>query len=338
MGDASLPDGSTSLVSARRATTTDRADISILIVAFNSAALIEKCIEAIPQSCPGYTYEIRLIDNGDGTTESLVRARFPDVQIEPSRGNIGFAAGNNALAGPSSGRFVLLLNPDMVPAPGSIAALMDATRRYPDAGAWGAVTLDETGAPDTGNDIALPSLRELLTIAVGLTSLGREPVRGLEDDAKVDVLCGGFVLFARSVWDRAGGLDESYFLYCEEVDLFYRLAGMGYECWRIPAARGYHAMGHGNGLSPMRLLYRAAGTMQFARLHWSVPKRWLAFVLIWFAALTRFGAGLLLGWRGGRFARLRDGYRLVALKPHHWAWGYHHMRGLLARMQRTKTS
>ncbi len=308
-------------------------DVSILIVAYNSAALIGQCIEAIEAACPRYRYQVLLIDNGDGSTESLVRAHYPAVQIVESRGNIGFAGGNNALAEAASGRFLLLLNPDMVAAAESIALLLDAAKRYPLAGAWGAVTLDGNGQPDSGNDIVLPSMGEMLASAAGMSKLARAPVQGLDRDAAVDVLCGGFVLFSRSVWDRAGGLDERYFLYCEEVDLFYRLALMGYTCWRISAARGYHDIGHGNGLSPMRLLYRSAGSMQFMRLHWTRPAQWLGFVLLWAAAMLRFCAGLVLGRTSQRFAKLRDGYRLMATRPHYWAFGYDPERGLLARMR-----
>lgn len=306
--------------------------LSILIVAFNSGALIRQCLEAIPAACAGFSYEILLVDNGDGTTEALVRDKFPEVRILPSRGNIGFAGGNNLLAEHSQADRLLLLNPDLIAHRGAIDALMTASQRYPEAAAWGGVTLTESGEPDAGNNIPLPSLARLIRGATGRAQIAAGPDSPFAQDSLVDVICGGFVMFRRDVWEEMGGLDQSYFLYSEEIDLFYRLASKGYRSWRIAAARGYHAVGHGDNLSPMRVLYQAAGAMHFARLHWPPPKRWAAFALMWLAAWQRYGAGLLLGWRQPHFARLRRGYRLVALRPHWWAFGYDPRKGLKARL------
>lgn len=320
--------------SRRPAPKLERPDVSILIVAFNSAALIEACITAIEPACGDRSYEVLLVDNGDGSTEELVRARFPEVRIVPSRGNIGFAAGNNLLASEARGSNILLLNPDMVAAPGAISRLLAAAERYPDAGAWGALTVDQNGQPDSGNDIYVPSISQLLVGLVGHARRWRAPLCGTTRDEPVEVLCGGFVMFPKRVWDSAGGLDESYFLYSEEVDLFYRLSLEGFVFWRIPEAKGYHAIGHGDSQSPMRLLFRSAGLMHFTRRHWSPMRGLTAFVLIWVAGLVRFCAGALLAWRSERFRRLRDGYRLVALRPHYWGFGYHPARGLKARLVR----
>jgi hypothetical protein len=309
-----------------------RPDVSILIVGFNSAALIPRTIAAIPSACTRYTYEVLLVDNGDGSTAQMVAGRFPDVRIMESRGNIGFAAGNNLLAEQAKAEFLLLLNPDMVPLPGSIDHLIEGACRYPEGGAWGGVTVNAAGEPDTGNELTLPTLKELAGQATGRARPRNYVVKGIGEDAIVDVLCGGFVMFPLAVWQEAGGFDERYFLYSEEVDLFLRLRQMGYRVWRIAAAHGYHEMGHGVTFSPTRMLLRSAGMMQFARLHWSPPKRELAFVLIWFSAMSRYLAGTLLGWRKPRLAQLRDGYRQVALKPHFWRYGYHPQRGLRVRM------
>lgn len=312
-----------------------RPDVSILIVAFNSADLIGACINAIPAACDTRSYEILLVDNGDSSTETLVKERFPLVRIVPSQGNVGFAAGNNLLAREAKGAYLLLLNPDMVPFAGAIASLLQATERYPDAGAWGGVTVDAAGLPDTGNDTPIPSIRRLAAGVIGYNPLAREPATGLKHDTTVEALCGGFVMFPKELWERAGGLDPRYFLYYEEIDLFFRLERMGYTFWRIADARGYHALGHGNGLSATRLLYRAAGALQFARIHWNFASQVLAFLLIWMAALARYVAGSLFAWRSERLARLGEGYRLVALKPHHWGFGYHPKFGLLTRIRRS---
>ncbi len=307
-------------------------DISVLIVAYNSAALIPACLSAIPAGARVHRVEVLLVDNGDGSTEALVARDFPEVRVIPSRGNVGFAAGNNLLAQHARSDRLLLLNPDMVVLPGAIDALMRGAARHPEAAAWGGVTVDPSGKPDAGNAIAMPSLAEFASVALGRSMIGNAPLRGIDRDMPVDVLIGGFVMFARKAWDAAGGLDERYFLYCEEVDLFHRLKLKGYTFWRINEAYGRHEAAHGNHLSPMRLLYRAAGSMEFVRAHWSAPARVLSALLIWIAALERYIAGRVLGSRKPHLMQLGEGYRYVALRPQFWMFGYHRNHGLMARL------
>lgn len=308
--------------------------ISILIVAYNSQALIGDCLRAIPAACTANSYEILLVDNGDGATEELVRRDFPDVRIVESEGNIGFASGNNRLAAMAAGEYLLLLNPDMVPEASSIDALMDGARRYPEASAWGALTLGPDGEPDSANAIAIPSLGEFASVALGRSRESRRAMRSLGHDRRVPTLSGSFVLIRRDAWDAAGAMDERFFLYCEEVDFFYRLDGMGHEFRRIPAARGRHLSGHGEAASPGRMLYKAAGTVQFLRLHWSEPRRATGIALMWFAAIERYLAGKLFGRWNRRLGMMGKAYRLIARRPGMWMAGYDKEAGLLAQLSR----
>lgn len=309
-------------------------DVSIMVVAYNSQAIIGNCLASIAGACEQHSYEVLLVDNGDGGSASLVAERFPDVRIVPSRGNIGFAGGNNLLAKEARGRFLLLLNPDVVLKPAAIDRLMAATRTYPDAAAWGGVTLDQDDQPDLGNTVHVPSLREMTSRLLGRSIAARAGQIGIDQDAQVEVLSGSFVMFARPQWDEVGGLDDRYFLYCEEVDLFYRLAQRGYRFWRIGSSRAYHCIGHGETFSARRLLYRAAGTMQFVRLHWPQSRQALAFLLLWLGACQRFVAGRLVGRWKPRLRTLGESHRDIALRPGLWRHGYDPERGLLARLGR----
>jgi len=309
-------------------------DVSILVVAYNSQAIIEDCLASIPAACANFDYEVLLIDNGDGATADLVAESFPEVRIVPSRGNVGFAAGNNLLAAQASGRFLLLLNPDVVLKPEAVDRLLEATRTYPDAAAWGGVTLDSDDRPDLGNTVHVPSLREMASRTIGRSVAASGRPAGVDADAEVKVLSGSFVMFARSAWDEVGGLDDRYFLYCEEVDLFYRLAQRGYRFWKIAGSRANHDIGHGESASPYRELYLNAGVIQFTRLHWSKLESLFAFLLIWLSSLQRYIAGRLFGWLKPSLYRAAEKQSLVALKPHFWRHGYDSKRGLLAKLRR----
>ncbi|MEL7217945.1 MAG: glycosyltransferase family 2 protein [Pseudomonadota bacterium] len=308
--------------------------VSILIVAYNSADLIAACLDSIGQACAKNPYEILLVDNGDGSTEERVKQQYPSVRLVPTKGNVGFAAGNNWLATHARADKFLLLNPDMELEPGSIDALLEGAERYPEAAAWGGVTVDAQGNPDSGNAIAMPSLAEFASAALGRSIVGNSAMVGIESDAEVDVLIGGFVMFDREAWDKVGGFDERYFLYCEEVDLYFRLRQIGYRFWRIAGSRGHHAIAHGQGLSPLRMLYRTAGTAEFVRHHWSLPASVLARVFVWLAAFERVAAGQLLGRWKPKLAAMAGGYRDVALKPWVWWRGYDPSVGLLSYLKR----
>lgn len=316
---------------------TERSDappvVSILIVAYNSSAVISSCLAAIPQGCARYSYEVLLVDNGDGSTAELVEADFPDTIIVPSRGNVGFAAGNNLLAAEAKGKYLLLVNPDVELKPSAVDELLDAASRYSSAAAWGGVTLDPGGSPDLGNTVQFPSLAEMASRVLGSSSAARADFAGLEEDTIVEALSGSFVMFARSAWNEVGGLDERYFLYCEEIDMFYRLAKKGYPVWRIGSALCHHDIGHGEALNSKRMLYRAAGNMQFARLHWSKAGQAAAFLLTWIGAWQRFLVGKLLGRWKPRLRAVGEGHSHIALQPNYWRYGYDPKRGLLTRLK-----
>ncbi|MFM9828073.1 MAG: glycosyltransferase family 2 protein [Sphingomonas sp.] len=298
--------------------------VSILIVGYNSAAHIVDCIGSIERWVTGCRYEIVLIDNGDGSTEAVVRAQFPSVLIVPSQGNIGFGAGCNRVAAQARADKLLFLNPDTKLTDDAVSALLAFSAERPGAGAWGGRTVSDAGVFDGGNLILLPSFSRLLVATLGLSRIFGPTIAFEAETApsEVDVLCGGFFMMDRTIWARLGGFDESFFLYSEEVDLFFRLKAAGLQAWVTPAARIVHDVGSGGAQSPARIRYRTAGQMHFIRKYWSVPGMLVAGAVIWAGAAARYAAGLALGRTSGRFRALRDAYGPLVRNPGLWFFGY----------------
>jgi N-acetylglucosaminyl-diphospho-decaprenol L-rhamnosyltransferase len=297
-------------------------EVSVLVVAYNSRDFIRECIGSViaHTQCD---HEILLIDNGRDGTAELVAQEFPSVRIVPSRGNIGFGKGNNALAAVARGRYLLLLNPDTWLHDPAIDRLLEFAHRQP-AGAWGGLTTYPDGTLDTGNFLSIPTLPGLIRNALVGGNLGarRAELEALQAPQRVDVLCGGLMMLSRQSWDRLGGFDESFLLYSEEIDLFTRLARTGQEAWITPECRIVHNVGSGAPHSATRLMFATTGSMHYARKHWRKPGAQIAGAALWLAAARRWGTSLLLGLMSGRHLARRKAYDRIVLKPWLWWNGY----------------
>jgi N-acetylglucosaminyl-diphospho-decaprenol L-rhamnosyltransferase len=125
------------------------ADLTILIVTYNSRRDIDACLQALADAAIETDHEIVVIDNAsnDGTA-THVRARWPHVRLLESPTNAGFAAGNNIGIRATQSALVLLLNPDTRACPGAIDTLVSALAAEPDAAVCGPRIVDASGRPE----------------------------------------------------------------------------------------------------------------------------------------------------------------------------------------------
>ena len=230
-------------------------DLSILIVTYNSASLIGGLLEQLRKQLlapDGIRAEVILVDNASGdATADLVAREFPWVNLVRSAKNLGFAAGNNLAAQKARGQFLLLLNPDAVPAPGSLGAGVQLMRADPRVGLGGGklVAPDGTLQPSAR---MFPTLRDELFTMSGLAArFPRSPLLARMDrrwadperQAPVDWIPGAFVFIGRKVWNTLGGFDERFFMYYEEVDLCRRLQDQGFTVQYWPQLKATHIGG-----------------------------------------------------------------------------------------------
>src|ERR1043165_7801355 len=118
-------------------------DLSILLVTWNSARWIERCLQSIPAACEGLDYEVVVYDNGS-TDDTLPRLNG-DVQIMRSKTNDGFAAGINRAFTASRGKYVFLLNPDCELEPKALTRLHAFLESEPNAAAAVPLLEDDDG-------------------------------------------------------------------------------------------------------------------------------------------------------------------------------------------------
>ncbi|MGE5297471.1 MAG: glycosyltransferase family 2 protein [Solirubrobacterales bacterium] len=251
-------------------------DLSILIVTWNTRDILLECLESIGQHAPQRAYEIIVVDNAstDGTVESL--RRFPEIRVIANSRNCGFAAGNNQGLQASSGRYVLLLNPDTIVHPRSLEALCDFMDRNEDVAACGPRLLNADGTLQPSAR-RFPTFRGALYRYTPLRSLGifrshyrRWLMKDFRHDRQTDVdqLMGSALLLRKSWVERVGPLDEQFFLYFEEVDLCRRIKQAGGRIVFTPEAVITHLGGRSSRQVPVeKSLMAMESLLRYFRKH-----------------------------------------------------------------------
>lgn len=108
-----------------------------MIVAWNAKHYLELCLENLAEAPPRRSVEVIVVDNASAdATAEMVEARFPDVKLIRSNENLGFAKGNNVAIRQCQGRYIALVNPDVIVFPSCLDALADFLDQNPKVGNW----------------------------------------------------------------------------------------------------------------------------------------------------------------------------------------------------------
>ena len=223
-------------------------DLSIIIISWNTRELLAECLTSVHEELvlhPQLRCETFVIDNAshDGSAGMLNRA-FPWVKLGQNQANIGFARANNQAIQQSSGRYVLLLNPDTRIIPGALQALVQFMDTHPAAGAAGSRLLNPDGSLQPSCHPAPTLAREWWRL-FHLDLLYPYAVYPMHDwlptlPRLVDVVQGTSMIIPRDVLGVVGGLDADYFIYSEEVDLCCRIQHAGYKIYWVPQSAVIH--------------------------------------------------------------------------------------------------
>jgi GT2 family glycosyltransferase len=258
-------------------------DVSIIIVNWNGRELLRRCLSALRQSVTALTFEIFVVDNGstDGS-QDMLRQEFPEVKLMANSKNLGFAKANNQAMRCSQGRYILLLNSE--------------------TGMAGCRLLNEDGSLQP-SCTTFPTLFTELCIATGLDRLfPKSPLFGkyqmtywdFNDVREVDSVRGAFMLVRAAAVKEVGLMDESYFMYSEEVDWCYQFKKKGWKIYYYPYAETVHIWG--GSVEQVRLkmliqLYRSQ--IDFFRKNYGRLSAFLLKLIIGVNCLVRVGPGAL---------------------------------------------
>lgn len=227
-------------------------DLSIVIVSWNTRDLLRDCLLSLPEACAPLATEVFVVDNAsaDGTPE-MVDRDFPHVRLIESGGNLGFARANNLAFPHTTGRAVLLLNPDTVCPPSSLARLFRFTVGRENLGAAAPRLVDATGRPTLSGGWFPRALHHWL----GFLDPRRLWLRGpladrrtftpdrAEPSRQVEYVTGACFMIPRTALETVGHLDERFFMYFEETDWCLRAREAGLEVWYCAETEVVHLEG-----------------------------------------------------------------------------------------------
>jgi hypothetical protein len=236
-------------------------DLSFIIVNWNAKKYLLQCIGSIIDSHPSFSYEIIVVDNAssDGSPE-MVKGQFPDVLVVCNNNNLGFARANNIGIRKAQGKFLCLVNSDVVVSKGCLEKMIAFMQSQPLIGMMGPQVIGINGAVQR-SCMKHPTLLNMFARAIALDSIfpkltlmGNQLMTNWKHDIlrRVDIINGCFWLIRRQALEGVGLLDEQFFMYGEDMDWCKRFWDAHWEIVFYPDAQVVHYGGASSANSPIK--------------------------------------------------------------------------------------
>jgi hypothetical protein len=231
-------------------------DLSICIVSYECREKLRACLESIRANRPSVEHEVIVVDNGstDGAV-TMLKEHFYWVRVLANPENRGFSVAMNQAVQASTGKVILMLNPDTEVVGDALGALLRFVRERPWIGAVGPKLVDPDGDPENSCR-EFPTLMNALWDLTGLSrAFSGSRVFGHylmswwdhSEPRAVDWLSGAALMFTRMAWQKVGPLDEAFFLPAADLDWQKRLQRAGLDRWYLPSAQILHHHGRSWG-------------------------------------------------------------------------------------------
>ena len=287
-------------------------DLSIIIVSFNTKNLLVSCVKSIQEYSKGIKFEIIVVDN-DSKDGSVEAAKNLGVRVIGNNKNLGFATANNQGVKISNGKYLLFLNSDTEihdNVLGEMVHWMDLTSK---AGIATCALKNKDGSmqatggyfPTLSRVFSWMTIQDLPFVDNLIKPFHPYHAKSLffrgdsfyKTKKELDWVTGAFLLTRRDVLEKAGGWDESFFMYVEEVDLCYRVIKLGYEVWYMPEWDITHLGGASSKNEEFSLVSEYQGLKKFYKKHFPAWQYPILRILLKIGALGRM---ILFGILEGR--------------------------------------
>ena len=254
-------------------------DLSIIIVNYNTFKLTRDTINSILKYSYPFTIEIIVTDN-NSTDDSLnnLKMYFKDSNVKfiESKENRGFAAGNNLAIKQANGRYILLLNSDTIVKEKTLESIYQYLEKHSDVGAVGCRVLLENGDLDKACKRSFPNPANAFSRLFHIkTKHDNYNLDNLDDGGvyEVDCLTGAFMFIRKEALEDAGLLDETFFMYGEDIDLCYRIKENGWKIVYYGKSEILHYKGASSKKQKSKLIYEFYRAMYiYYKKHYSKDK------------------------------------------------------------------
>jgi len=289
-------------------------DVSIVIVHRKTPWELMQCLEGIERGHAGLQVETILVDqHSTDDTIPTVRRRFLWVQVLDDPTDRGYAASNNLGLARARGHYLLLFNADVMLPSTALAELVTWMDAHPRAGFVGPRLVLPDGSLDLACRRSFPTPIVSLYRLSGLSRLfpnrrtfGRYNLTYLpeEQSTPVDSVMGACMLVRRAAATMVGLLDETYFMYGEDLDWAYRIKEAGWEGWYLASTTALHYKRSSSKRRPLRTTYEFYRAMIiFYRRHYAASAPPAVTWLVLTGILWRGGVAVLIAWLRTRAAR-----------------------------------
>lgn len=229
--------------------------ITVIIVNFNAGALLAECVESVLAS----SLPVKIIVSDNGSTDGSVaqlRHQFggrANLTIIENRDNLGFAHANNIALQHAEGQYCLLLNPDCIVGTDTLEKMVRFMEAHPDAGMSGCLIRNVDGSEQAGCRRFIPTpwrsfvrvskLNKLIKNHPRFQDFNMHGTPLPEGPVVVESISGAFMFVRMSAINKVGGLDEGYFLHCEDLDWCMRFRQQKYNIYFVPDVEITHVKG-----------------------------------------------------------------------------------------------
>ncbi len=265
-------------------------DLSVVIVNYGTFELTKNTINSILDYSYPFSIEIIVVDNASvDDSLSKLKEYFKDkVKFIASKSNNGFAAGNNQALKIVDSKYILLLNSDTIVWQNTLEDIYNFMENNPDVGACGCQVLLEDNTLDKACKRSFPNVKNSFFRLFHVPTKSRNDNYNLDDlddngVYEIDCLTGAFILTRKKVLDGIGLLDETFFMYGEDIDLCYRIKKAGWKIIYYGKDKITHFKGASSKKQRPKLIYEFYRAMYiYYKKHHSHESNFLVNIIVYF--------------------------------------------------------
>jgi len=281
--------------------------VTVIIVNYNTGSLLRDCLNSILKSKDIKNIDINIVDNAstDNSVE-IVRQNFPQVNLVENEQNIGFARANNQILKTCQAPYILLLNPDIILKDNTLSRVLNFMEQNKDIGIATAKLIRPNGELDYGCHRGIPTIPGIISYLSGFSRLfPKSKIFGsyhltyldIGQTSEIDAVAGAFMLVRQKAIQEIGLLDESFFMFGEDIDLCWRMKKEGWKVYYYAEAEAVHYGRQSRKTNPIlskKEFWKSAEI--FYRKHYeNKHPKWM----VWFTRLGIKILGQISLWKEG---------------------------------------